>query len=86
MELPDWEQIESIRGLLDESARWESAYKKLFATNENHIDAIELGDRVMSMFLRRLEQQAGEISRLRTLLHERWNPTCIDDDPGWSEE
>jgi len=70
---------------------WEDAYTRLFETNEHHIEAIELGDRVMSMFIRRLEQQAEEINRLRTLLHERWNPTCFDkDDPWrdalWSEE
>jgi len=65
---------------------WEDAYTRLFATNEHHIEAIENGDNVIRMFMRRVEQQAAEIERLRNLLHDRWTPTCIDDDPGWSEE
>jgi len=68
---------------------WEDAYTRLFATNEKHIEDIELADNVIRMFMRRVEQQAAEIERLRNLLHDRWTPACpaceFDDDSLWDE-
>ena len=64
-------------------SNWESAYKKLFAMNEKHIEDIELADNVIRMFMRRVEQQAAEIERLRSLLHDRSipaYPACEFDD------
>ena len=74
---------------MSELERWQSAYEKLFQTNEEHIKRYEWDESVIKMLLRQIKIQADEITGMRTKLNDQWVPkfpACeLDDDSLWDE-
>jgi hypothetical protein len=83
---------EAVDELLQRNAdlfHWQSAYEKLFQTNEEHIKRYEWDESVIKMLLRQIKIQADEITGMRTKLNDQWVPkfpSCeLDDDSLWDE-
>jgi hypothetical protein len=72
--------------ILTDRDRWELAYTNLFAVNEQLIAQLELYERAIAMYERKVVEQSAEIERLRAVIRRSTTPDRSIDTAPWDEQ